>query len=70
LPTVLASINALEYSRVYDHADKQSSIVREEMNGIFEDEGFTTHAVSAGSVFCLHLTNKKPQGTSERCHML
>lgn len=56
----LASINVLEHYPVYDHIDKLGSLAREGMNRIFEDTGFQAQAVGVGSIFCIHMTKKKP----------
>lgn len=56
----LATINVLEHSPVYDHIDKLGSVAREEMNRAFEDAGFPAQAVGVGSMFSIHMTDKKP----------
>lgn len=56
----LATINVLEHSPVYEHIDKLGSMARVEMNRIFENAGFPAQAVGIGSMFCIHMTNKKP----------
>lgn len=56
----VATINALEHSPVYEHIDKLGSMARGEMNRIFEDAGFPAQALGVGSMFCIHMTNKKP----------
>ncbi len=56
----LATINELEYSPVYEHIDKLGSMAREDMNRIFEETGFPAQALGLGSMFCIHMTNKKP----------
>jgi glutamate-1-semialdehyde 2,1-aminomutase len=56
----LATINTLAHSPVYEHIDKLGNMARGDMNRIFEDAGFPAQAVGIGSMFCIHLTNKKP----------
>ena len=56
----LATINVLEHSPVYEHIDKLGHLAREEMNRIFQDASFPAQAVGIGSMFCIHMTNKKP----------
>jgi len=56
----LATINVLEHSPVYEHIDKPGNMARQDMNRIFEDADFPAQAVGVGSLFAVHLTNKKP----------
>jgi glutamate-1-semialdehyde 2,1-aminomutase len=56
----LATINVLEHFPVYGHIDKLGNIAREGMNRIFEEAGFPAQAVGVGSIFCIHMSDKKP----------
>jgi glutamate-1-semialdehyde 2,1-aminomutase len=56
----LATINILEHSPVYEHIDRLGDIARDELNRIFQDADFPAQAVGLGSIFCIHMTNKKP----------
>lgn len=56
----LATINILEHSPVYEHIDRLGNMARDELNRIFQDADFPAQAVGLGSIFCIHMTNKKP----------
>lgn len=56
----LAAIEELEHSPVYEHIDKLGNMARTEMNQIFEAANYPAQAVGIGSMFCIHMTNRKP----------
>ena len=56
----LATIDVLERFPVYDHIDKLGKQARERLNSTFEDLHFPAQTTGVGSLFSIHLTNKKP----------
>ena len=56
----LAAINELEHSPVYEHIDRLGGKAREELNRVFTDADFPAQALGIGSMFCIHMTKKKP----------
>ena len=56
----LATIDVLERFPVYDHIDKLGKQAREPLNSTFDDLHFPAQTTGVGSLFSIHLTNKKP----------
>jgi len=56
----LATIDVLEHFPVYDHIDKLGKQTRERLNSTFEGLHFPAQATGLGSLFSIHLTDKKP----------
>ena len=56
----LAAINELEHSSVYEHIDRLGSMAREEMTRVFIATDFPAQVVGIGSMFCIHMTRKRP----------
>jgi glutamate-1-semialdehyde 2,1-aminomutase len=56
----LATIEFLERSPVYDHIDKLGKETLQRLNQIFDNAGFGAQATGVGSLFGIHMTDKKP----------
>jgi glutamate-1-semialdehyde 2,1-aminomutase len=56
----LATIQVLQDSLVYAQIDRLGEIARESLNAIFEKNAFRAQATGLGSLFAIHMTNKKP----------
>ena len=56
----LATIQVLQDSPVYAHIDRLGEIARDSLNVIFEKNAFRAQATGIGSLFAIHMTNKKP----------
>jgi glutamate-1-semialdehyde 2,1-aminomutase len=55
-----ATINVLEQSPVYEHIDRLGTKVRNELNSIFQENNFPAQTTGMGSIFAIHMTDKKP----------
>lgn len=56
----LASIEVLENSPVYEHIDRLGRKAREELTIVFEKNGFPAQVLGVGSLFAIHMTDKRP----------
>jgi glutamate-1-semialdehyde 2,1-aminomutase len=56
----LATIEFLERSSVYEHIDKLGKQTLEDLNRVFSDAGFEAQVTGVGSLFGIHMTDKKP----------
>jgi glutamate-1-semialdehyde 2,1-aminomutase len=65
----LATIDVLENTPVYAHIDKLGEQVRTRLGEIFERERFPAQTTGIGSLFAIHMTDKKPLRDAN-CHIM